>query len=345
MRASVAWQRVEERDRTADGMFVYAVRTTGIFCRPSCPSRRPAQANVEFFADAATARAAGYRACRRCQPEGRRDDAAVVDKLCAHLAASLDRRVTLDDLAELTGLSKFTAQRMFVRVLGVSPSAYQRELRARALRDALIGKDKNVTEAIYEAGYSSPSRVYESAAQRLGMSPGDYKKQLRGRGHASSIRYATAKSVLGVLLVAATEKGLCAVTLGDTSEELETALRVQFPAAVLVRDEALCETATQVLAGEKSATAELSLDIRATAFQLRVWQALQQIPRGQTQSYAQVACRLGQPTAVRAVARACATNPVAIVVPCHRVIGSDGQLTGYRWGIERKKKLLEIESE
>jgi AraC family transcriptional regulator of adaptative response/methylated-DNA-[protein]-cysteine methyltransferase len=343
-RAAVAWQRVEERDGTADGTFVYAVRTTGIFCRPSCPSRRPARQNVEFFPNPITARAAGYRACLRCQPEGRKNDSEQVDRLCSHLAANLDRQVTLEELGQIAGVSKFTVQRMFVRVLGVSAAAYQRELRTSALKQSLSNrKGKNVTEAIYEAGYSSPSRVYEGAAQRLGMSPGAYRKQSRGGGQPQLIRFATVRSELGELLIAATDKGICAVTLGDSERQLEAKLRAQFPAALLSRDEALSKTARLVIDGQQAATSELNLDIRATAFQLRVWQALREIPRGQTRTYAQVAQSIGQPTAVRAVARACATNPVAVVVPCHRVIGSDGKLTGYRWGIERKKKLLESE--
>lgn len=351
-----AWNRVLARDAGADGRFVYAVKTTGIFCRPSCPSRKPSRANVEFYDGPVEAVRAGFRACQRCRPEGRRADTETVDKLCRYLEENIDRLVTLDELAEQAGASKFTVQRMFVRVLGVSAAEYQRELRARKLKHALNGKAsagkgtsgksttnargaKDVTEAIYEAGYSSPSRAYEGAAARLGMSPGQYRSDGRGM----QIRYATVKSALGQLLVAATNKGLCAVTLGDDPAEMEQSLREQFPAAEVTRDESLTRTARQVLAGERAATAELPLDVRATAFQLRVWQALKNIPRGETRSYSQVARAIGQPTAVRAVARACATNPVAVVVPCHRVVGSDGKLTGYRWGVERKKKLLEME--
>jgi AraC family transcriptional regulator of adaptative response/methylated-DNA-[protein]-cysteine methyltransferase len=333
-----AWRQVLARDTRAD--FVYAVASTGIFCRPSCPSRRPAAANVRFFPDAAGALAAGYRACKRCAPLGERREAATVARLCRYLATHRDRAVTLADLAKVVHSSPFTVQRMFTRVLGVSPREYQAQLRTSQVRRSLSEPGASVTDAIYEAGYSSSSRFYE--AENLGMSP----TRFREGGLHETIRFATAHCELGLLLVAATERGVCSVMLGDEPAVLERLLRQQFRAATIRPDAGgMTEQVKAVLAAMTNhpAAGDIPLDVRATAFQARVWQALRQIPRGQTRSYAQLAQAIGQPTAVRAVARACGTNPVAIVVPCHRVIGSDGSLTGYRWGVERKKKLLAIE--
>src|ERR1700733_4977548 len=335
-----AWQQVLARDTSAD--FVYAVASTGIFCRPSCPSKRPVATNVRFFSDAAGALAAGYRACKRCAPLGEHREAAIVARLCRYLSAHRDRVVTLADLAKVVHSSPFTVQRMFTRVLGISPREYQAQLRASQVRRSLSEAGANVTDAIYQAGYSSSSRFYEQAAENLGMSP----TRFRERGLNETIRFATARCELGILLVAATERGVCSVMLGDHADGLERLLRQQFRAAKLLPDiTGLAEQVKAVLAAmtDHPAAGDIPLDVRATAFQARVWQALREIPRGETRSYAQLAEAIGQPTAVRAVARACATNPVAIAVPCHRVIGSDGSLTGYRWGVERKKKLLGIE--
>jgi AraC family transcriptional regulator, regulatory protein of adaptative response / methylated-DNA-[protein]-cysteine methyltransferase len=335
-----AWQQVLSRDSSAS--FVYAVSSTGIFCRPSCPSRRPAPTNVRFFPDPAGALAAGYRACKRCAPIGERGEAATVARLCRYLASHRDRAVTLADLAKVARSSPFTVQRKFTRVLGVSPRAYQAQLRSTSIRRSLSAPGASITDAIYEAGYGSSSRFYEQAATDLGMSP----TRFRDRGLNETVRFATAQCELGLLLVAATERGVCSVMLGDEPAELEQLLRQQFSAAKVVPDAAgMTGQMAAVLAAmtEHPAAGDLPLDLRATAFQARVWQALREIPRGQTRSYAEVARAVGQPSAVRAVARACATNPVAIAVPCHRVIGSDGSLTGYRWGIERKKKLLAME--
>jgi AraC family transcriptional regulator of adaptative response/methylated-DNA-[protein]-cysteine methyltransferase len=337
-----AWQQVLSRDASAS--FVYAVASTGIFCRPSCPSRRPAPTNVRFFLDPAGALAAGYRACKRCAPLGERGEAATVARLCRYLAAHRDRAVTLADLAKVARSSPFTIQRKFTRVLGISPRVYQAQLRSAYMQRSLSASGASVTSAIYEAGYGSSSRFYEQAAENLGMSP----TRFRERGLNETIRFATAPSELGLLLVAATERGVCSVMLGDEPGELERLLRQQFSAATVTPDTSgMAEHVAAVLAAmtEHPVAGDLPLDLRATAFQARVWQALRQIPRGQTRSYAEVARAVGQPSAVRAVARACATNPVAIAVPCHRVIGSDGSLTGYRWGIERKKKLLGMEKE
>jgi AraC family transcriptional regulator of adaptative response/methylated-DNA-[protein]-cysteine methyltransferase len=335
-----AWRQVLARDASAD--FVYAVASTGIFCRPSCPSRRPVAANVRFFPDAAGALAAGYRACKRCAPLGEHREAATVARLCRYLAAHRDRAVTLADLAKVVHGSPFTIQRMFTRVLGVSPREYQAQLRASQVRRSLSEAGASVTEAIYQAGYSSSSRFYEAAAEDLGMSP----TRFRERGLHETIRFASAPCELGLLLVAATERGVCSVMLGDQADALEGLLRQQFRAAKILADTTgMAEQVKAILAAltDHPAAGDIPLDVRATAFQARVWQALREIPRGQTRSYAQLAEAIGQPTAVRAVARACAANPVAITVPCHRVIGSDGSLTGYRWGVERKKKLLGME--
>ena len=263
-------------------------------------------------------------------------------RLCRYLAAHRDRAVTLADLARIAQSSPFTIQRKFTRVLGVSPREYQAQLRASQVRRSLSQPGASVTDAIYQAGYSSSSRFYEQAAESLGMSP----TRFRERGLHETIRFTTAPCELGLLLVAATDRGVCSVMLGDEPAGLERLLRQQFGAANIVPDATgMPEQVGAILAAmsDHPAAGDIPLDVRATAFQARVWQALRQIPRGQTRSYAELAKAVGQPTAVRAVARACATNPVAIAIPCHRVIGSDGSLSGYRWGIERKKTLLAME--
>ena len=332
-----AWAAVLARDPSADAELVYAVTTTGVFCRPTCPSRRPARTNVVFFADPATAMSAGYRPCRRCLPHQRHIDAGLVEAISS--ALKRDRQVTLAELARMTGRSPFTIERTFKRVLGVTPAQYQRQRRAASFRNELATGSARVTDAIYDAGYSGPGRAYENT--QLGMAPGEY----RAGGRDAQIGYAIGDSTLGKLLIAATERGLCSVILGDSDAQLTRQLRAQFPLAQIRLDLQLQPHLNEVLTQftEHPAVLDLPLDLRATAFQMRVWEALRRIPRGETRSYAQLAASLGQPTAVRAVARACATNPIAVVIPCHRVIGSDGKLTGYRWGVERKKKLLELE--
>jgi AraC family transcriptional regulator of adaptative response/methylated-DNA-[protein]-cysteine methyltransferase len=334
-----AWSIIQTRDHRADGQLFYGVRTTGIFCRPSCPSRRPGRDNVEFFSDLINALRAGYRPCKRCNPAGIAPEAQTVQTLCAYLNQNYDRPIKLADLARIARISPFTVQRLFQRVLGISPSQYQSHKRANAFRTQLTKPESRVTDAIYEAGYSSPSRAY--SGQPLGMKPQNY----RNRGRDQSIGYAIGASPLGQLLIAATDKGLCAVLITKTTDEAITQLRQQFPAADLQPQPELSPMLQQVLSQltEHPAALDLPLDLRATAFQMRVWQALRAIPRGETLTYAQLAKEIGQPTAVRAVARACATNPAAVVIPCHRVIGTNGTLTGYRWGIDRKKRLLEIE--
>jgi len=342
---SRAWEMVEQRSVAADSLFVYAVRTTGIFCRPSCPSRRPLRESVEFFATSELARAAGYRACKRCQPGEEHPQQKLVGLACEYIERNLETTITLEALGKVMELSPFHAQRLFRRTLGVTPRQYQQSLRMERFRGELANGASgraSVTDAIYESGFSSGSRVYENSAAEMGMTPTEFQKN----AHGVRISYGIAESPLGKVLVAVTGAGVCAVAFGNLESELEDDLHARFARAEIRRDDAgLGKTLRQVVArlSEHPLAAELPLDVRATAFQRRVWTALRAIPRGETRSYAQVAAAIGQPTAVRAVARACASNPVAVVIPCHRVVGSDGKLTGYRWGVERKRRLLELE--
>jgi len=333
-----AWRQVMNRD--ADGSFFYAVATTGVFCRPDCKSRQPLRENVRFFATAEAARAAGFRACKRCKPGIAAS--SPLDMVRAHIERHLDRAVPLAELGRVAGLSPFTVQRLFKQKLGVSPLQYQRALRAGSLRSALK-QGANVTDAIYEAGFGSSSRAYEGAA--LGMTPGRFAAGGRGE----RIGWAAAKSRFGWVVVGATDRGLCWLALAGTAGEAEASLRDEFPEATLRRDptlSSLVDAAIAQVAGsddEAGTSQPLALDLRGTAFQLRVWQALRAIPRGETRSYSQLAREMGEPKATRAVARACALNRVALVVPCHRVVGVSGSLTGYRWGVERKQAILEAE--
>jgi AraC family transcriptional regulator, regulatory protein of adaptative response / methylated-DNA-[protein]-cysteine methyltransferase len=334
--SETAWRQVLIRDAAAS--FYYAVTTTGVFCRPNCTSRRPLRDNVRFFDSAEAAQAAGFRACKRCNPTAAQSKP--LEKVRAHLEAHLDRAVPLAELGRVAGLSPFTVQRLFKQGLGVSPLQYQRALRAGSLRSALK-QGANVTEAIYEAGFGSSSRAYEGA--QLGMTPARFAQGGRGE----QISFTTAQTAFGWLVVGATGRGLCWLALGGTAAEAEASLRAEFPLAELRRDAELLrlvDAALGMVAGFGKTTApELALDLRGTAFQLRVWQALRAIPRGETRSYSELARELGAPKATRAVARACAANRVALVVPCHRVVGASGALTGYRWGVERKKQLLAAE--
>ncbi len=340
--ADRAWAAVVARDGSARD-FVYGVATTGIFCRCGCPSRHPAREHVRFFATAGEARRAGFRACRRCRPEEMPADARLARAMAGYLEEHFDRRVTLAELGRVSGRSPFTAQRVFRRVLGVTPAGYQRQARAARLRRELEGVKGNVTDAVYAAGYAAASRAYEPAGDALGMSPGNFQRGGRKR----TIRYCTGGCELGTLLVARTERGVCAVALGEEPVELVADLRRRFREAVLVEDHGLTgemQAVAEACRGNAAMAADLPLDLRATAFQMRVWEALRRIPRGETRSYAAVAREIGNPGAARAVARACAANPAALLVPCHRVVGSDGTLAGYRWGVERKRKLLALES-
>ena len=338
--AEAAWKQLVARDPGAE--FFYAVETTGVFCRPSCRSRRPMRANVRFFQNAAEAQAAGFRACKRCRPFA--PPVNPMGKIRAYIEAHLDRPVRLSELGRVVGLSPFTAQRLFKKELGVSPLQYQRALRAGRLRSELK-QGGSVTNAIYEAGFGSSSRAYEGSA--LGMTPARFAKG----GKGEQIGWATARTPFGWMIVGATERGMCWLALGSTSAEAEASLREEFPLAALRRDpslrrlvDAALETVRDGSDLVRSRAGLESLDLRGTVFQLRVWQALRAIPRGATRSYSQLARDLGDPKATRAVARACATNRVAVMVPCHRVVGVSGAVTGYRWGVERKRQLLEAEA-
>lgn len=352
MGAEERWAAVVAHDAGPDGGFVYAVRTTGVFCRPSCPSRRPSRANVEFFDDPAGAEAAGYRACLRCDPAtaGCRPPSRAsqaVTEACRILDEA-DEPPALGVLARRVGLSPYYLQRTFKRLVGSTPRQYAAAGRLERAKGHLRAGG-GVTASLYDAGYGSSRAFYEGAAGALGMRPAAYR---RG-GAAQTISYTTLPSLLGPLLVASTENGVCAVRFlagaeaaDEPPDEAEEALRAEFPAAILKRDDdTLRASAARVVAvvGGGADDLELPLDVRATAFQLRVWRALRAIPRGQTRSYTEVARSIGQPTAVRAVAGACAANPVAVVVPCHRVVAADGTLAGYRWGVERKQALLDAE--
>jgi AraC family transcriptional regulator of adaptative response/methylated-DNA-[protein]-cysteine methyltransferase len=331
-----AWQKLLDRDSNAD--FLYAVTTTGVFCRPGCGSRPPLRNNTRFFASSSEARAAGFRACQRCKPEAPAGPSPVA-RMCAHLEANLDRAVSLAELGRLVKMSPFTAQRQFKQAMGATPSQYQRALRASGLRNQLQ-KGATVTDAIYEAGYGSSSRAYEQAP--LGMTPGRF---LAG-GRGEKIRFAVAEAAgLGCIIVGVTERGICWLAIGDSPAQAEASLRTEFPAAEIAADLDLTTMVRAVIEGLRGSakSVELPLDLRGTAFQLRVWKALQQIPAGETKTYSQLAAEMGSPASTRAVARACATNRVSVLVPCHRVVGVSGSLTGYRWGIERKRELLRTE--
>jgi AraC family transcriptional regulator of adaptative response/methylated-DNA-[protein]-cysteine methyltransferase len=334
------WQHVVERDARQDGSFVFAVRTTGIYCRPSCPSRRPRRDSVEFFPSPNEAERAGYRACLRCKPTEISSQAQYVTR-ARQLLDNAEGVVTLAQLSKQVGLSPFHLQRLFKRATGLSPREYQAARRMQHVKTKLR-KGDDVTTALYDAGFGSSSRLYEKAPQQLGMTPGEYR---RG-GAGATITFAIAPTPLGRLLVAATERGLCAVRFGENASELERNLLDEFHAAVLHRDDAAMrkyvEPLLAAIRGENTIV-DLPLDVRATAFQMKVWNTLRKIPGGETRSYSEVAREIGSPSAARAVARACASNPVALAVPCHRVVRSSGDLAGYRWGVERKKKLLEGE--
>ncbi len=387
--AGKAWQQVLARDPAADGTFVYAVRSTKVFCKPSCPSRRPTRRNVSFFTLPSEAEAAGYRACLRCRPN---DVASTPDPLVSALAAATDylqqharhavnARVTLASLATAIGVDPATITRAFEHILGTTPAKYARSHRLNAFRESLQPASRpvapaapSITDAIYAAGFGSSSRLYESSADTLGMTP----STLRAGGAGATVFYTLATSPLGRTLVAATTTGVCAIAFGDSDPQLRRDLEARFPRATRreIHDPAaatpsssnqssaesepeapaedpedrtarwLAEASRFVLAAlsENPIARTFPLDVRATAFQGRIWQALQAIPRGETRSYAELARSLGQPTGARAIATACAANPVALAIPCHRVVGSKGALTGYRWGVARKRTLLDREA-
>ncbi len=344
--AGKAWQQVLARDARADGQFVYAVKTTKIFCRPSCPSRRPERKNVTFFPSPDLARAGGYRACLRCEPESvaRKDDPqmAAIDAAATYLAEHSAERTRLKDVAKATGVAPLTILRGFKRVLGVTPREYAKAQRVANFKEKVRAPKKSVTDAMYDAGFGSSSRLYEDADATLGMTP----SALKAGGKGETIRYTVAESALGPMLIAATARGICRIAFDDSEDVLIDELRATFPLAAIKRMDRELSYAVDAVAaslGENPGALNLPLDVRATAFRQRVWQELQAIPRGQTRSYSEIAHAVGSPAAVRAVAAACASNPVALAIPCHRVVGKNGTLTGYRWGLERKRKLLEQE--
>jgi len=344
-----AWRAVVQRDRRYDGSVVYAVRSTGIYCKPSCASRRPARANVTFFASPDEAEGAGYRACRRCRPREERIDPAsrAVDAARRYLDRNAERNVPLTELASHAGVSPSHLQRTFKQLVGVSPKEYQDARRVRRFKARLRAGD-TVSRATYEAGFSSSSRVYERTNELLGMTPASYRRG--GEGLSITYTIADAPPPISRVLVATTERGVCAVELGTTDVDVERALRADFPRAEIVRnDDAhggwVREVLERVLHPGHASDSDVPLDVAGTSFQWQVWKALQAIPPGERRSYVEIAATIGRPNATRAVARACATNKVAVVIPCHRVVRADGGPSGYKWGAERKRRLLEREAE
>ncbi|HET6798867.1 MAG TPA: bifunctional DNA-binding transcriptional regulator/O6-methylguanine-DNA methyltransferase Ada [Gemmatimonadales bacterium] len=336
------WEAVLGRDQTQDGQFVYAVASTGIYCRPSCPSRRPFRNRVRFFSGPDAAEAAGYRACLRCAP---RADLAPsrqqIERAREYLDQHWDETVTLERLSQVTQLSRYHLQRAFKQVIGLTPKGYASIQRLERMKSRLKEGD-TVSRATYEAGFGSGSRAYEHARKGLGMTPGTY----RNGGRGMRIRFSIVETEHDQLLIAGTDRGLCAVMLGEDHTTLEASLRREYPAAVLERDDEGLEPWAQSIRDQLGSDDELlplALDVGGSPFQWQVWEALQKIPRGETRSYQAIARQLGRPTAARAVARACASNRVALVIPCHRAVRGDGSLGGYRWGVERKRRLLQDE--
>jgi AraC family transcriptional regulator of adaptative response/methylated-DNA-[protein]-cysteine methyltransferase len=340
-----AWRAVEHRDGRYDGRFVYAVRSTGVYCRPSCPSKRPARANVRFFDAPDAAENAGYRECRRCAPRTPHASASAsaLSRARSYLDARAGEPISLQALALQVGLSPHYLQRTFKRTFGVSPKEYQDALRAERLKARLRAGD-TVSRATFEAGYGSSSRVYERTHELLGMTPAAFR---RG-GAGKEIVYTIVDSDLGRVLVGRTERGVCAVAMGSSDAELEGSLRDDFPKATIVRASAATHEWVQAVLDrlrEPRRPSDVPLDVNGTAFQRQVWKALQEIPAGGSRSYRDVAKAIGRPSAARAVAQACASNRVAVLIPCHRVLREDGALSGYRWGVERKRELLKREAE
>jgi AraC family transcriptional regulator of adaptative response/methylated-DNA-[protein]-cysteine methyltransferase len=337
------WPAVVARDREADGRFFYSVKTTGVYCRPSCAARPARPENIAFHATAADAERAGFRPCKRCRPDrlsAPEPQAALVAELCRHIEQA-DGIPTLQELAGRAGLSAYHLHRVFKQVTGVTPRDYAAAQRAERVRQALVRAD-SVTEAVYDAGYSSNGRFYAESDAVLGMTPGAY----RDGGSDTEIRFAVGQCSLGAILVARSDRGICAILLGDDAEALVRDLQDRFANARLIGGDADFERLVAQVVGFVEAPAlglDLPLDVRGTAFQQRVWQALRQVPAGRTVSYAELAERIGAPSSVRAVAQACGANPLAVAIPCHRVVRRDGALSGYRWGVERKRALLERE--
>jgi AraC family transcriptional regulator, regulatory protein of adaptative response / methylated-DNA-[protein]-cysteine methyltransferase len=338
------WDAVAARDRAMDGVFFYAVISTGIYCRPGCPSKRPRRENVVFFRAREAAERAGFRPCKRCKPETTNQpdpNAQLIEKVCRYIDTHSDEPLTLEALGRALGASPFYLQRTFKALTGISPRAYADSRRLHSLK-AGLREGHSVTRSLYDAGYGSSSRLYERASAQLGMTPSRYQKQ----GSGVTIHYTIAPTPIGKMLLAATDRGICSIRFGDANATLERELRSEYPQAEIVREDGRLgdqvKALRAIIAGENKVT--LPLDIQATAFQRRVWEALQAIPRGATKSYSKIAADIGHPKAARAVARACASNPVAVAIPCHRVVRENGEPGGYRWGIERKKKLLALEA-
>lgn len=347
------WSAVLARDSNFDGAFVYAVRSTGIYCRPSCPSRRPQRHQVEFFVLPETAEHEGFRPCRRCQPQKAvcHPQVEMVRRVCRYIEANLDGRLTLAAISAQVNLHEHHLQRTFKRITGITPRQYADARRLDRLKTQLR-EGQAVTSAMYEVGYGSSSRLYERASTQLGMTPATYRK----RGKGMQINYTIVNCALGHLLVAATERGICAVSLGDSDSALASELLNEYPAATIHRgSDDLTQWVKQLVnyldghlngqGNAQQADFNVPLDVQATAFQWRVWEELQRIPRGETRSYGEIARAIGRPTAARAVARACASNRVAVVIPCHRVVRENGELGGYKWDVKRKRALLAQEKE
>ena len=335
------WQAVIGRDRRADGRFYYSVATTGVYCRPSCGARLPRRENVAFHVSTGDAEKAGFRPCKRCRPDETDRQAAAVARAC-RLIEQAETPPSLAELASAVGVSPFHFHRVFKAATGVTPKAYADADRARRVRAAL-DKSETVTEAIYDAGFNSNGRFYAAAPGRLGMTP----TRFRTGGGGETVRFAIGQTSLGAILVAATDKGIVAIQFADDPDTLLRDLQDRFPKARLIGGDAEFERLVARVVGSvenPSAGFDLPLDVRGTAFQQRVWQALREIPAGTTASYSDIAQRLGAPKAVRAVAGACAANDIAVAIPCHRVVRNDGALSGYRWGVERKRTLLDREA-
>ena len=348
--ADPRWQAIKKRDKQADGQFVYAVKTTGIYCRPSCGARLPLPENIAFYTTPQTAQQAGFRPCKRCKPDAQtfsHPHAELVARLCTYMEQA-ENAPTLQELANIAQLSSFHLQRVFKRLTGLTPKAYAIAHRAQKMRNQLATRDSgscmvkhslSMTQTMYHAGFNNSSRFYETSSEILGMKPEAY----RNGGTDSHIHFAIAECSLGSILVAASQKGICAISIGDDPEALVQELQDRFPKASLTgNDPEFDRTVAKVVAFVEMPEAglDLPLDIRGTAFQKRVWHVLRQIPVGTTASYAEVAKRMGSPKAFRAVASACAANVLAVLIPCHRVIRNDGHLSGYRWGIDRKRALI-----
>ncbi|HSK72501.1 MAG TPA: bifunctional DNA-binding transcriptional regulator/O6-methylguanine-DNA methyltransferase Ada [Pyrinomonadaceae bacterium] len=341
MKAEIYWNAVINNDARFDGAFVYGVDSTRIYCKPSCSARQPKPENVRFFPSVETAEAKGFRACLRCRPSSEKANPQTAGVLRACEILETEEQITLEELSAELDLSPAHLQKVFKEIVGVSPKKFAEISRLEKFKKELKN-GSDVTEAIYESGFGSSSRLYENVSQKLGMTPAVYKSGGRG----VKIDFTIAECELGKLLVARTQKGICSVTFGDDENVLAENLKKEFPNAEIRRDEANLKDFVEAILGNlkgTNKTLDLPLDLQATAFQMRVWETLRKIPYGKTASYREIAETLGNKNAVRAVARACASNPVALVVPCHRIVRSSGELSGYRWGVERKKKLLEKE--